>query len=315
MNELVAPIDPPLAGFLAQAASQPPLESLPVEAGRQAYRELAAALALPSPPLGTVVDRLIDGPGGPLMLRVYSPATPAPAGGRPTLLYLHGGGWVIGDLETHDPVCRQLCHDSNMLVIALDYRRAPEHPFPAAVDDAEAALLWVAAHAAEHGGDPTRLAVAGDSAGAQLAAVAAQRCAGRVALRAAGLIYPPALHHAEPTPSRAENAEGKFLTAAVMVWFMDAYLEKDASRVRHPEVALLHSPHLGQLPPTWIATVGHDPLRDEGLMLAQALRQAGVPLTAVHEPSGVHACIHFAALSPVGPRLLAALAGWLRERV
>jgi acetyl esterase len=313
-TDLVAPIDPPMAGFLAQAATQPPLESLPVEAARGVYRELAAALGgEPPPPVGTVVDRLIDGPGGPLLLRLYSPASAATEP-RPVLVYLHGGGWVIGDLETHDAVCRRLCHDTGMLVIAADYRRAPEHPFPAAADDAEATVRWAAAHAAEHRGDGARLAIAGDSAGAQLAAVAAQRVAGQIPVRALGLIYPPALHHRETTPSRAENGEGKFLTNAAMVWFMDAYLGKDAALATHPEVALLHSPALHTLPPTWIATLGHDPLRDEGRALAVAIGAAGVPTTHAHEPSGVHACIHFGALSPVGGRLLGGLAEWLRAR-
>ena len=310
--ELTAPIDAPLAAFLAQAAAQPPLESLPVEVGRQVYRDLAAGLGLPTPPVATVVDHTVRGPGGPLPLRLYTPVTPA-ALPRPMLVYVHGGGWVIGDLETHDAVCRRLCHDSGMLVIAVDYRRAPEHPFPAAPDDAEAALRWAAAHAGELGGDPARLAIAGDSAGAQLAAVAAMRVAGQVPLRGLGLIYPPALHHRETLPSRSENGEGKFLTASSMVWFMEAYLGKDAAMVRHPEVALLHAPRLGELPPTWIATLGHDPLRDEGIALVRAVTAAGVATTHVHEPSGVHACIHFTALSPVGGRLMSGLAQWLRQ--
>jgi acetyl esterase len=309
---LTAPIEPPMAAFLAQAATQPPLQALPVAAARQVYRELAAALGSAPAPVGTVVDRRIEGPGGPLPLRLYTPARRG-EGVVPTLVYLHGGGWVIGDLETHDLVCRRLCHDSGMLVVAVDYRLAPEHPFPAACDDAEAALHWAAAHAAEHGGDGTRLAVAGDSAGAQLAAVVARRLAGRVPLSGLGLIYPPALHHSEPTPSRAENGEGKFLTSAVIAWFTDSYLGKDATLAQHPEVALLHADRLSTLPPTWIATLGHDPLRDEGIALAGALHAAGVATTHVHEPAGVHACIHFGALSAVGDRLLAGLAQWLVE--
>ncbi len=297
---LSAPIDPLLAGFLAQAATQPPLESLPVEVGRQ------------PPPVATVVDHTLRGPGGPLLVRIYTPVAPA-AQPRPMLVYLHGGGWVIGDLETHDAVCRRLCRDAGMLVIAVDYRRAPEHPFPAAPDDAEAALRWAAEHAAGLGGDAARLAVAGDSAGAQLAAVAAMRVGAEVPLRGLGLIYPPALHHGETLPSRTENGEGKFLTASAMVWFMDAYLGKDASMATHPEAALLHAPRLGALPPTWIATLGHDPLRDEGIALARAMARAGVAVEHVHEPSGVHACIHFTALSPVGGRLMAGLAQWLRQ--
>ncbi|HSW08784.1 alpha/beta hydrolase [Aquabacterium sp.] len=307
-----APLEPAIGGFLVQAAGQPPLESLPLDVARQSYRELAGALGL-QPPQALVRDLAIAGPGGALPLRCYTPM--GSTGPLPVLVFLHGGGWVIGDLETHDAVCRTLCQEAGLLVVAVDYRRAPEHCFPAAPDDAEAALRWVAAHAAELGGDPARLALAGDSAGAQLAAVAAQRVAPGIPLRGLGLIYPAAQHYSEGSPSYAENGEGKFLTSSVMRWFMDAYLGKDAALYQHPEVALLRSQRLNTLPPTWIATAGHDPLRDEGLALARALAAAGVPLTQVHEASAIHACIHFTALSPAGGRLLAGLASWLRETV
>jgi acetyl esterase len=305
-----APLEPAVAGFLAQAASQPPLESLPLEVARQSYRELAGALSLP-PPQARVHDFEIPGPGGSLQLRSYTPVDAREP--LPVVVFLHGGGWVIGDLETHDAVCRTLCHEAGRLVVAVHYRRAPEHRFPAAPDDAEAALRWVAAHAAEIGGDPARLALAGDSAGAQMAVVVAQRVAPGIALRGLGLIYPAAQHYSVPTASYAENGEGKFLTTAVMRWFVDAYLGPDAATRDHPEVSLLRSQRLHSLPATWIATLGHDPLRDEGLALARMLAAAGVPLTHVHEPSGIHACIHFTVLSPAGARLLAGLAAWLRD--
>ncbi|HEX7987694.1 MAG TPA: alpha/beta hydrolase fold domain-containing protein, partial [Duganella sp.] len=163
-----APLDPALAGFLAQAAGQgnPPLESLPARLARQIYRDLAAGLGLPAPAIASANDRVIDGPGGPLALRIYRPDAEGPL---PLLFYVHGGGFVIGDLETHDMVCRTLCHDVTAVVVAVDYRLAPEHPFPAAADDVAFALRWVAAHARGLDADASRLALAGDSAGAQLA--------------------------------------------------------------------------------------------------------------------------------------------------
>jgi acetyl esterase len=309
-----APLDPALAAFLAQAAAQgnPPLETLPLPAARQIYRDLAAGLGLPAPAIASANDRVIEGPCSSLTLRIYQPDAEGPL---PLLLYVHGGGFVIGDLETHDKVCRTLSHDVAAVVVAVDYRLAPEHPFPAAVDDVACALRWVAAHARELGADPSRLALAGDSAGAQLATVAALRAAGALAPRALGLIYPVAQHYGEPSPSMVENGEGKFLTTGVMRWFIDCYLGGRQALARHPDFALLHAQALDTLPPTWLATMGHDPLRDEGHALALRIAQAGVPTEHRHYASAIHACIHFTAVSPVGNQVLADLAAWLRSQL
>lgn len=308
-----AAMDPALAGFLAQAAAQgnPPLESLPPVVARQVYRELAGALGLSPPLIGAVNDTTFSGPCGQLRLRVYSPDTIGP---WPVLLYAHGGGFVIGDLETHDKVCRTLCHHTGMLVVAVDYRLAPEHPFPAAPDDVEAALRWVLANASALGGDASRIAVAGDSAGAQLALVAARRVHS-ANVRALGLIYPVAQHPDESSASYRENGEGKFLTAGVVRWFIASYLGEQAGAVNHPDYALLGSAGLGSLPATWVATMGHDPLRDEGHLLAQDLAAAGVTTTHRHYPEAIHACIHFTAVSPIGLQVMTEMAQWLREQV
>lgn len=309
-----APLDPALAGFLAQAAAQgnPPLESLPPPVARQVYRDLAAGLGLPAPAVASANDRVIDGPGSPLTLRIYRPDAQGPL---PLLLYVHGGGFVIGDLETHDKVCRTLCHDVAAVVVAVDYRLAPEHPFPAAVDDVACALRWATAHARELGADPSRIALAGDSAGAQLATVATLRAAGTIAPRALGLIYPFAQHYSEPSPSMIENGEGKFLTFGVMRWFIDCYLGERHELVRHADFALLHAQAMHTLPPTWLATMGHDPLRDEGHELALRIALAGVPTAHRHYPDAIHACIHFTAVSALGIRVMADLAAWLRSQL
>ena len=315
-----APLDPALAGFLAQAAAQgnPPLESLPSPVARQIYRDLAQALGLPAPAIGPVSEPTIPGPGGPLRLRVYAPDTPpgtqAPQPPWPVLLYVHGGGFVIGDLETHDQVCRTLCHHADMLVVAVDYRLAPEHPFPGAPDDAEAALRWVLAHAASLGGDASRIAVAGDSAGAQLALVAARRV-GAASVRALGLIYPVAQHPDETSASFRENGEGKFLTSGAIQWFVASYLGGQADALAHPDYAVLTSGGFEPLPATWVATMGHDPLRDEGHALARRLGTAGVAVTHRHYPDAIHACIHFTAVSPIGLQVMTDMAPWLREPV
>lgn len=308
-----APMDPAFAGFLAQAAAQgnPPIESLPPPVARQVYRELAAALSVPAPAVASVEDRQIEGPGGPLALRIYAPPRVA-AAPVPLLLYVHGGGWVIGDLETHDAVCRQLCHDSGMKVVAVDYRLAPEHPFPAAPDDVEAALRWLHTHAAALGGDAKRIAVAGDSAGAQLALVAARRTAGALPVRALGLIYPVAQHHSDGGACYAEN-DGKFLTAGVMQWFNDCYTAHRAEVEQHADFALLRRGGFGGLPPAWVGTMGHDQLRDEGHALAQRMEGEGVAVTHRHYAGAIHACIHFTAVSPVGTQVVQELAQWLRR--
>jgi acetyl esterase len=308
-----ADLDPALAGFLAQGAAQgnPPLESLPPPVIRQIYREQAEALGLPAPEIGKVFETDIRGPASLLRLRVYTPGTQESPAPLPVLLFLHGGGFVMGDLETHDKVCRTLCHQAEMLVVAVDYRLAPEHPFPAAPDDAEAALRWVLANAATLGGDPDRIAVAGDSAGAQLALVAVRRVKAQ-GVCALGLIYPVAQHPGEPSGSYLENGEGKFLTNDAMHWFTATYL--GGQTPDHPDVALLKS-DLAILPTTWVATMGHDPLRDEGHALALRAEAAGVVVTHQHYPGAIHACIHFSAVSPVGPQIVADLAQWLRLRV
>ncbi|MEO5795132.1 MAG: alpha/beta hydrolase [Rhodoferax sp.] len=306
----VAPLDPALAGLLAQMAAQgnPPLEALPPAVGRRIYRDMDAALGLPAPVVGKVEDLVIEGPGGPLALRAYAPATPGP---WPVLMFLHGGGFVIGDLDTHDKVCRTLCHHAHMLVVAVDYRLAPEHPFPAAPDDAEAALRWLCAHAATLGGDASRMAVAGDSAGAQLALVAVRRVGG---IQALGMIYPAAQHPDTPSPSYAENGEGKFLTYSAMRWFMATYLGGQAAAAQHPDFDLLHS-DMAALPPTWVATMGHDPLRDEGHALALRIEHAGVAVAHAHYPGAIHACIHFSGVSTVGAQVVVDLAAWLRLQI
>jgi acetyl esterase len=307
-----APLDPALAGLLAQMAAQgnPPLEALPPVVGRQTYRELDAALGLPAPAIGKVEDLAIDGPGGALALRVYAPSGPGP---WPVLMYIHGGGFVIGDLDTHDKVCRSLCHHTTMLVVAVDYRLAPEHPFPAAPDDVETALRWLCANADQLGGDASRIAVAGDSAGAQLALVAVRRV-GFSALRALAMVYPVAQHPDVPSMCYRENGSGKFLTHEAMRWFTASYLGGQAAVALHPDFDLLHSP-VAALPPTWLATMGHDPLRDEGHALALRIEHAGVAVAHAHYPSAIHACIHFSTVSPVGLQVLTDMAQWLRKQV
>src|SRR5438067_23306 len=220
--------DPEVASLLDEliAAARPSSMSLPLQEGRRNFVELFSSLCS-RPPIGSVHDREIDGPGGPLPVRIYSP-TPedaAPGTPRPVLLAFHGGGWVFGDLGTADALCRGLSNASGSIVVSVDYRLAPEHPFPAALDDADAALSWTREHAEELGGSPDRIAVGGESSGGNLATALALRARDRGdrAIRFQLLLY-PALDATMSSPSYGENADDPFLSASEMRWYWARYI-------------------------------------------------------------------------------------------
>jgi acetyl esterase len=249
---------------------------LTAETDPDEIRALMNSAVLPSGiEVASVTDREIPGPAGAIAIRVYRPAGDAP---KPVVVYFHGGGWVLGSLETHDGTCRRLADGADAVVVSVDYRMGPEHRFPAAVDDSFAALRWVAAHAADLGGDAGRLAVAGDSAGGNLAAVVAQLArADGPAIRFQLLIY-PVTDHEFTSPSMQENAEGYYLTRDAMRWFYDHYLV-DASEGADPRVSPLRANDLSGLPPAFVLTAEFDPLRDQGIAYADALGVAGNDVT------------------------------------
>jgi acetyl esterase len=226
-------------------------------------------------PVAETRDLTAPGPAGPIPLRLYRPAA---EGALPVLVFFHGGGWVVGDIETHDTVCRHLANRAECVVVSVDYRLAPEHKFPAAVDDAYAATAWVADNAAALGADPVRLAVGGDSAGGNLAAavslMARDASAPRICYQL--LIY-PATDAAMRHESIARFAEGYVLTRSTMRWFYEQYLRSpdDAADWR---VSPLVAPDLAGLPPALVMTAGYDPLCDEGDAYAERLAGAGVPV-------------------------------------
>ncbi|PPE75873.1 alpha/beta hydrolase [Solimonas fluminis] len=236
----------------------------------------------------SVEEREIPGPGGGLRLRIYRPGA---MGGYPVTLFFHGGGFVGCTLDTHDNVCRCLCRRADSIVVSVDYRRAPEAPFPAAVEDALAALRWVHAHAAEFGGDPGRLAVAGDSAGGNLSAVVSQLCRGTGPALSHQLLIYPATDFAAETESRRTRAEGYFLTAELMRWFGDQYTPDPAVR-GDPRVSPLRAADFRNLPPATVLVAGYDPLCDEGLAYAGRLREAGVPVEVLDYPGQIHGFIN-----------------------
>ncbi len=259
----------------------------------QRVRIRASARVAAGPPIevGRVRNLFVDGAAGPLRARLYSPApatTPTgDAAARPLVVFFHGGGWVIGDLDTHDQPCRLLCRYADVHVLAVDYRLAPEHPFPAAAQDAVAAFAWAAAHAGELGADPHRLAVAGDSAGGNLAAVVAQatRDAGTRQPVAQLLLY-PGTDASISRPSKALFADGFFLTRTQMDWYLDTYAQ--GASYSDPRLSPLLAADLAGLAPAVVTTAAFDPLRDEGEAYAVALREAGVPVVLRRAAGLVH---------------------------
>ena len=298
-------LDPHFKAMLeAQAAATPPdtppLEALPVDVLRGVYRDMRTGQNVNSSPAAVAArDFTIPGPGGAIPVRLYTPPTATTPG--PLLVYFHGGGWVIGDLETHDAHCRRLAVYSDARIMAVDYRLAPEHPFPAGHDDALAATRWAFDNAAGIGADPARIGVGGDSAGGNLAASVALDMRGDAGrrLRFQLLIY-PATTPAQPTASR-RDLDGPVLTTAVMAFF-----ETTLAAGSHPDwrrAAPAQAPDLASLPTALVVTAGFDPLQDEGRDYAQALTSAGVAASHRHYPDLVH---DFFIMGDVSPAVVTA---------
>ena len=268
------PVDPQIQALLDKGTGVPATHTLPVDAARAQY-EARIALMAPPAEIAGVGEQTIDGPGGPLRIRTY---TPRGRGPFPLLVFFHGSGFVLCSLDTHDGMCRNLCAGADCIVVSVDYRLAPEHKFPAGLEDCLFATRWAAAHAGELGADAGRVAVAGDSAGGNMAAVVALRLRDESGPALCGqlLLYPVTDYHTPGTPSYEENAEGYGLTRDTMKWFWDHYLN-DPSEGAHPHASPLRARDLSRLPSALVVTAEYDPLRDEGELYAQKLRAAGTP--------------------------------------
>ena len=274
---------------LLEKRGVPPLHTLAPADARAAYRDRRLLTQPDPPPIGEVRSLQADGPHGAIALRLYRPLSErTPAAALPVLVYFHGGGWVIGDLDTHDTVCRELANGSGCAVIAVDYRMGPEHRFPAAVDDCIAATYWVERNAAALRLDPQRLAVGGDSAGGNLAAVVAltARDAGDLKLAFQLLIY-PATDMRRGHDSHTRNGQGYLLTRDTVSYFHDHYISDPADDLDWRASPLLH-PDLARLPPALVITAGYDPLRDEGMDYADRLSAAGNRATYVCFERQIH---------------------------
>lgn len=264
----------------------PPLNEMPVGDARATYSAVVSQCGLPPEPVADIVDRTIPGPAGPIPVRIY---TPKGSGAFPVLIYYHGGGWVIGGLDVVDGTCTVLANRAHAVVVSVDYRLAPEHPFPAAVEDAYAALTWVADNAALLNIDAERLAVAGDSAGGNLAAVVAllARDQSGPALMHQLLLY-PATDFQRETASFRDNGEGLFLTTDLLKWFQEHYLAANGDPADW-RASPLRAPDLSGLPPALVVTAGFDPLRDEGEAYAARLREAGGEAVVTRYDGQIHA--------------------------
>ena len=296
-----------------QEAGRPAYETLSPEEAREYYRQ-ARFVSNPEPPeLKSVTPLAIPAPHGSIPGRIYTPNRLRQADGlAPCLVFFHGGGWVIGDLDTHDVVCRKLADEGQLIVISIDYRRAPEHKFPAAVDDAIAATAWIAAHAKELGIDAARLLVGGDSAGGNLATVVAiaARDGNGPAISGQVLIY-PATDFTMAYPSHSEPETSILLTHSVIRWFRDHYLNGTAD-VHDWRASPALARTLVGLPPAYVLTAGADPLRDEGDDYARRLTQAGVAVTHRTFPGQFHGFFTMGKLLQQANIAAGEIGAWLR---
>jgi acetyl esterase len=300
---------PQAQALLAAMAEEgaPPLYELSVEEARGAPAAVAELIGA-GPEIATVRDVSIPVSGGDISARVYEPVPESPA----TIVYYHGGGWVIGSIDDWDAACRTLAAESECRVVSVDYRLAPEHRFPTAADDAYDAFVWVATNLAAG----TDVVLAGDSAGGNLATVTALRARDEggppIALQV--LVY-PVVDHDFTTPSYEQYANaGLILNRAEMVWFWDHYLPDVAQR-SHPYASPLHAENHAGLPPAYVLIAEHDPLRDEGLAYAAKLEAAGVPVTVKRYDDQIHAFFGLVNIMESANAAIADVAAWIRAEV
>jgi acetyl esterase len=309
-------LDPDAAAVFKafQEAGRPPYETVSPAEARELYLN-GRLVTNPEPPEIKAVQPLaIPSPTGTIPARLYTPLRLRQTEGlAPALVFFHGGGWVIGDLDSHDVVCRTLAVEGELIVVSVDYRLAPEHKFPAAVDDAIAATNWIALNATQLGIDPSRLAVGGDSAGGNLAAVVAiaARDSGAPAIAGQVLIY-PAIDFAMTHPSHSEPETSVLLTHSVIRWFRDHYLN-GAADIQDWRASPGRAATLAGLPPAYVLTAGADPLRDEGDEYASRLKQAGVAVTHRTFAGQFHGFFTMGKLLQQANVAAGEIGGWLKS--
>ena len=302
-------LDPHFQAMIAAGAGFPQMHQAPLDKVRRATLKYLATGVKPDD-VASIEEVTINSGAHPLRLRIYRPDT---ASGHPLTLFFHGGGFTICSLDTHDAMCRQICARAQSVLVSVDYRLAPEHPFPAALDDCAAALAWAVDHAAAFGADGHRLAVCGDSAGGNLAAVLALRARDRggPAMAAQVLIYPVTDHYSSIRASYAERGAGCGLTGDEMRWFWDNYLP-DTGLAGRDDVSPLRAASLAGLPPAYVITAEYDVLRDEGQAYAAALAAAGVPAIARHYDTMNHGFMNWVGVVAPATQAMNDLTAWMR---
>ena len=286
----------------------PPLPEL-----RQQLRVMVALMDEPAPALPRIEDIQIPGPAGDIPARVYAPTVEKRP--LPTVAYFHGGGWVQGDLETHHGLSARLARHAGVLVVAVDYRLAPEHKFPAAVEDCFAAYRWLRTNGRDVGADPAKVGVAGDSAGGNLSAVVSQLAASNgMAIPTCQVLIYPAVDFALDTPSHRELADGHVIPRDRILWYTEQYLKNDSDKA-DLRASPLRAPSLKGQPPAMIVTAGFDPLRDEGQAYASRLQEAGVDVVDREYPGQIHAFVSLTKAIPQGMAATLEIANFLRRRL
>jgi acetyl esterase len=305
------PLDPKAAKIVEGMRNMPSVHTLTVGEAREAVQLMTRMNRMETKPVGSEYDREISGPAGDLPVRIYIPEGTGPF---PILLYFHGGGFVLCDLDSHDSLCRDFCRGAEVVVVSVGYRLAPEDKFPAASDDCLAATRWAAEHADEIDGDSRLIAVSGDSAGGNLATVTAIRIRdeGGPALSAQILLYPTTDLSCFDLPSHRENGtKGYFVTIDDMIWFQKQYV-KEPSDALNPLVSPLRTLDLRGLPPALIITAEFDPLRDEGELYAGRLQEADVPTALTRYDGMIHAFLQFPMFDQAGQAMEEACK-WLKK--
>ncbi len=299
------------------AAGAQPISAQTVEQARVTYREKTATFGGPAAAMAEVRDLAAPGPAGKIPLRLYRPVEATAPG--PALIYVHGGGWVIGDLDSHDKVCRDIAALTPCRAVAVDYRLAPEHPFPAGLDDVLAALAWIAENAPALGIDAERLAIGGDSAGGSMSAAACIDARSKgLRLKAQVLIYPStdSTPDVRLWPSRIQNLEVPPLTSDALKWFSSKYLPRGLQIDRRDwRLSPLYAESLEGLPPALVLTAQYDPLRDEGKAYAERLAASGVPTVHRNFPGQIHGFIEYGGVLTSANEAIREIASFLRAYI
>lgn len=306
-------LDPKATALLTAiaAAGEPDITKISLDVARRQVEKGYASMRIPVKPVGSIQNIQVGITGRKIPARIYSPDGEGPF---PVVVFFHGGGWVFFHLDAYDPICTHLCWATGYIVVSVDYRLSPEYKFPAATDDCLLATRWIADHANEWRGDPSQLFLVGDSAGGNLAAVTALRIRneGGPEIKGQVLIYPVTDYCKPGKPSYDEFAGGYSLTKEAMQWFWDQYLESGEDAA-NPHAAPLLAPILSGLPPALVIVSGYDPLRDEGILYAKRLKEAGVPVELSVYHDMIHGFISYLGILKQAETAIQEIARWIRQ--